>query len=108
MPEMSKRMGECSQNGPFLTSLMKPMEEKYMLLRRWDSTTAALVTSDGFGAPLTEPSTGMGSDSDEIGWVSWAEPNMYGMNEWSSSPHTPCEPAGSNVYVRISLRTTLR
>lgn len=30
IPEISKRIGECSQKGPFLTSLIKPMAEKYM------------------------------------------------------------------------------
>jgi hypothetical protein len=31
---MSNSIGECSQNGPFFTSLMKPTAAKYMLLRR--------------------------------------------------------------------------
>lgn len=70
IPEISNRMGECSQNGPFFTSLMKPIAEKYILVWRKSSTTLAFVTSEGFGAPLTDPSRGIWSVSLEIGRVS--------------------------------------
>ncbi|KAL6872348.1 hypothetical protein HDV57DRAFT_267730 [Trichoderma longibrachiatum] len=108
IPEMSNSIGLCSQNGPFFTSLMNATAEKYMLTCLILSTMLAFVTSLGFGAPLTEPSVGMGSTSLLIGRVSCAEPKMYGMNEWSSKPHTPCDPAGSRVYVVISCLTISR
>lgn len=80
MPEMSYRMGLCSQKGPFLTSLMKPMAEKYMLVSRNLSTASALSTSPGLGARSTDPSNGMASAS-VIGRVNCAEPKMYGMKK---------------------------
>lgn len=76
MPEISNKIGECSQNGPFFTSLMNPMAEKYMFDWRRSSTTVGLVTSPGLGLPLTDPSRGMGSVSLVMGRVNWADPKM--------------------------------
>ena len=50
-PEMSKRMGLCSQKGPVLTSSMKPIAEKYILCFLSLSTTLFLAMSPGLGAP---------------------------------------------------------
>jgi hypothetical protein len=79
-----------------------------MLVCLMSSTMVGLVTSLGFGAPLTEPSVGIESSSLLIGRVSCADPKMYGINEWSSRPHTPWEPAGSRVYVDMSCLTISR
>ena len=53
MPETSKRMGECSQNGPFLTSLMKATAEKYKLKTLTDlgpvSKELSFGAEGGFG-----------------------------------------------------------
>ena len=72
-----------------------------------NSTVALRVTSTGEGAPTREPSVGMGSVS-LIAGEYWAEPKMYERKKWSSRPQTPWEPAGSRVYVKTSLRMTLR
>lgn len=108
MPEMSNSIGLCSQNGPFFTSLINATAAKYMLTCLMSWTMLGLVISLGFGAPLTEPSRGIGSFSLLIGRVSCADPKIYGINEWSSKPHTPCEPAGSRVYVVMSCLTISR
>jgi hypothetical protein len=75
IPDTSKSTGLCSQKGPVLTSLMKPMAEKYMFAVRRRATVSGLRMSAGLGAPGTEPSSGMGS-LPEIGRVSCAEPKM--------------------------------
>lgn len=80
MPDISYSIGLCSQNGPFLTSYIKPIAEKYRFSFRSLSTLVSFVTSPGLGAPGNEPSSGTFSDSDLAG-ENWAEPNMYGMKE---------------------------
>jgi len=74
-PEMSKRIGLCSQKGPVLTSLMKPTAEKYMLCNLSRSTTFFLAISPGFGEPERKPSTGIESPSDIAGQYC-EDPNM--------------------------------
>lgn len=75
MPDISYSIGLCSQNGPFLTSLMNPMAEKYKFAFRSLSTVLALVTSPGSGVFGNEPSSGTLSDSDIAG-DSCAAPNI--------------------------------
>ena len=96
MPEISYRIGLCSQNGPRFTSYMNPTAEKYMFVSLSRATMLALVTSPGSGELGRDPSVGVMSDS-EIAGDSWADPKMYGTKEWSSRPQTPCDPAGSRV-----------
>lgn len=107
MPEMSYSMGLCSQNGPFFTSLMNPIAEKYRFVFRSLSTILVFTTSLGSGAFDNEPSSGVRSVL-VIAGASCAEPKIYGMKEWSSSPQTPWEPAGSRVYVLIRDLTSSR
>ena len=83
------------------------MAAKYIFVLRSRSTAVFFVTSLGRGASGIEPSCGI-SEGEETAGESCADPKMYEMKEWSSRPHTPCEPAGSRVYVRISLRTSCR
>lgn len=86
---------------------MKPTASKYMFVFLSLSTILALVTPPGSGAFGKEPSSGRTSDSDTEG-ASWAEPKMYETNEWSSRPQTPCEPAGSRVYLLMMDRINSR
>lgn len=67
---------------------MKPMAEKYMFTLLSRSMTARFVTSPDLGASGSEPSPGT-SAGDAMAGEYCAEPKMYGMNVWSSSPHTP-------------------
>lgn len=78
-----------------------------MFVFRSRSMVIVFVTSPDFGAFGAEPSEGI-SAGVEIAGESCAEPKMYGRKEWSSKPQTPWEPAGSRVYVRISLRMRCR
>jgi len=107
MPEMSYKVGLCSQNAPFLTSKMKPMAEKYMFCDRCCSTKFRLAMRSGLGAPWREPSVGNVAPI-RVGGQYCAEPKIYGKKEWSSSPQTPWDPAGSRVYVRIRSRISSR
>lgn len=79
-PEISKRIGLCSQNGPVFTSLMKPIAEKYILFFLSRSTVNFLATSPGFEASGKDPSTGISSSSVIAGQY-WDDPNIYGRNE---------------------------
>lgn len=74
MPEISYKIGLCSQNGPVFTSLMKPMAEKYMFVFLSLSTMFFLATSETAGADGREPSVGIGDENDGIGGQSWADP----------------------------------
>lgn len=79
------------------------MAEKYIFFFLSRSIAVDLATSVEPGALGAEPSAGMSAGVEMAGEY-WAEPKMYGRNEWSSRPQTPWEPAGSSVYVRMSLR----
>lgn len=81
MPEMLNRMGECSQNGPFLTSKMNWIALKYMLLDLCSATVGIEVIESGSGADCREPWSGVGAVSEVIGGPSWAEPKIYGAKE---------------------------
>jgi hypothetical protein len=83
------------------------MAAKYIFDLRSRVTTASFVTSPGCGASGSEPSCGT-SAGELMGGETCAEPKIYGTNEWSSRPHTPCDPAGSSVYVKMSLRMSSR
>lgn len=74
-PEMSNKIGLCSQKGPVLTSLIKPTAEKYMLRFLSLSTMVFLVMSPGFGEPEREPSSGMRSPV-EMGGQYCEDPKM--------------------------------
>lgn len=56
------------------------MAEKYRFSVLSRSTTFTFVTPLGAGALGSDPSSGIGSDSDIAG-ASCAAPKMYGMNE---------------------------
>ena len=75
-PEISNKIGLCSQKGPVLTSLMNPTAEKYILCFLSLSTIAFLAISAGLGEPGRDPSTGIPSSSPIAGQYC-AEPKMY-------------------------------
>ena len=62
-PDISYKVGECSQKGPFFTSYMNPMAPKYILVSLSLSTRAVFVMLAGSGAPTSEPSVGTWSVS---------------------------------------------
>jgi hypothetical protein len=65
------------------------------------ATSFLSTTEAGAGAQGADPSVAGAEDGEESGGERAADPKRYGRNEWSSSPHTPWEPAGSRVYVII-------
>jgi hypothetical protein len=67
MPEMLNRMGECSQNGPFLTSKMNWMALKYMLLDLFCARMGLEVIVSGSGAESKDPCSGVGDVGDVMG-----------------------------------------
>lgn len=76
MPEMLNRMGECSQNGPFLTSWMNWIALKYMLLALYSATVSLDVMLSGLGAESKDPWRGVGASGHVMGGPNWADPKM--------------------------------
>jgi hypothetical protein len=60
-------MGECSQNGPFLTSKMNWMALKYMLLDLFCARMGLEVMVSGSGAESRDPCSGVGDVGDVMG-----------------------------------------
>ena len=79
-PEMSNKIGLCSQNGPVFTSLINPTAAKYILILRSRSTMFFFAISAGLGEFDSAPSMGMFSPAC-IGGQNCAEPNIYGTKE---------------------------
>jgi hypothetical protein len=67
IPDMSYKVGLCSQKGPLLTSNMKAMAEKYMLVSLYIWAESLLAVLVGDGEAESEPSLGIFVESGSMG-----------------------------------------